>query len=269
MREIGIEALRQIEIRLLKNVSHFCEEKGLRYFLTGGSLLGAIRHKGFIPWDDDIDIVMPREDYEIFVKTFCSEQDNYKVVSCYNQNDYYLPFAKVVDANTVLVEKLEHNSTIGVFLDVFPLDFFDFTERQINSFYWKQRKRIKLLSAKTSPLSKIQKNKRVLAAIMKGLCFAIPANMIAKSIDKHAKKFSCTKGRVACVAVAMTYGKKEFLNAMFFDEYLEVQFQDCVFRAPKGYDGVLRSYYGNYMELPPPNKRVTHHDFRAYYKEGY
>ena len=268
MKEIEIEELRQIQIELLKSIALFCDKNGLRYFLTGGTLLGAIRHRGFIPWDDDIDIAMPREDYEVFIKSYYSEGNQHRVVTCYSQKEYYLPFAKVVDENTILIEKLEHNSTIGVFVDVFPLDRFDFSDTQINRFYKQQRRRIRFLSVKTLPLDRVHTRKKIVALILKFLCLGVSSNSIAKRIDKEAQKASSPKGEVICVAVAMTYGKKEFLKKSLFDESVDVLFQNYVFHAPKGYDEVLRRYYGDYMELPPIEKRVTHHNFKAYYKEN-
>lgn len=118
-----IDELKFISYNILKFVADFCEINNIKYYLFAGTLLGAIRHEGFIPWDDDIDIAIPRDDYEKFIIEFDRNNDvNYKVLSIENSNKYYLPYAKVIDNRTLLFEDGKESMPIGVFIDIFPLD---------------------------------------------------------------------------------------------------------------------------------------------------
>lgn len=116
MRQItDINELRQIQMGILDNVHRFCEAHGLTYFLSSGTLIGAVRHKGYIPWDDDIDIYMPRKDYEQFLQIYSDETGRYRAINPQTESHYYYTFAKVVDQKTRMVEKETEGYEIGVY----------------------------------------------------------------------------------------------------------------------------------------------------------
>ena len=121
MKRLDINEIKQIELDILVNIAKFCDEYGLRYYLAGGTLLGAIRHKGFIPWDDDIDIIMPREDYIKFFKTYKSDCGFYKADSILNNADYWLQTGKVFDLRTIVINNNEKYQ-FNIWIDVFPTD---------------------------------------------------------------------------------------------------------------------------------------------------
>ena len=105
MEEMTIEELRKIQIEMLEHIDTICEKHNLKYFLLGGTLIGAIRHKGYIPWDDDIDICMPREDYKKLIEIINTQEDNkYTILNPYENEDYYYFFSKMVDNDTILIE---------------------------------------------------------------------------------------------------------------------------------------------------------------------
>ena len=124
LREIHSEEFKPILVDMLKTIDKFCSDNNLKYFLAYGTLLGAVRHKGFIPWDDDIDIIMPRSDYQKFIQYFNkgTQSHTLQVVDCYSTNNYYLPFAKLIHTGTVVLENVNNAIPLGVFIDVFPLD---------------------------------------------------------------------------------------------------------------------------------------------------
>ena len=122
MKNIGLDELKRIQIAILDKVHAFCLENNIIYFLSCGSLLGAIRHGGYIPWDDDIDLFMPRESYERFISSYNEADNGTRVRTLFTDKRYYYSFAKVEDVNTILVEKLPEKMDIGVNIDIFPID---------------------------------------------------------------------------------------------------------------------------------------------------
>ena len=122
MKNISDLELKKIELNILKDVHDYCVGNNLKYYLWYGTLLGAVRHHGFIPWDDDVDIAMPRKDYDYFIKHYISEK--YNVEACETVSTYQMPFAKVYDINTIKKEPIYYKKgvTRGVDIDIFPLD---------------------------------------------------------------------------------------------------------------------------------------------------
>ena len=265
MKEITLDELKSIEIDILKYIHDFCKQNGIQYFLMSGTLLGAVRHKGFIPWDDDIDISMKREEYEKFVKIFNNTNSRYKVITCYNNENYYLPFAKVVDNNTLLIENLDKKTNMGVFVDVFPLDTYRAQDIETGTFYKRQLGLIKALTMKTSKLYKYPKTKQPIVFFMKVLTAFLSPNWFARRIDRIAQDKSDKNGELLGCAVTLVYGKKELMDKDIFNDAVEMEFEGHYFCAPQGYKNLLENLYGDYMKLPPLEKRVTHHDFKAYH----
>ena len=124
MRKISDEDMKALALTMLKDVAKFCDDHNIKYYLCGGTLLGAVRHKGFIPWDDDIDIMMPRPDYLRFLELYNGTNPRYVVKGIENDDRYWRPFAKVFDLHTELDEPIYNvkGLTNHVFLDVFPVD---------------------------------------------------------------------------------------------------------------------------------------------------
>ena len=244
-------------------------EHGLRYSLACGTLIGAIRHKGYIPWDDDIDIYMPREDYsrliEIFPDTY---REHYKLASYETCPKWNRAYANIYDDRTVWdEEKANGEMTIGVNVDVFPVDHVPDDEND-NKVFIRNRNFLNWLwvvkhtSIRGHNRSKL---KCLSVILLKLLILPLPAHQIVRYIDHYFQKYNSHEserlfGLLGGVVEKAPFQKKDF------DGLLEVPFEGYYFNVMIGYDDCLKNSYGNYMELPPLEKRKAHHYYHAYMK---
>ncbi len=262
MRAINSDELKSIQLDLLQKTADFCENNGLRYFLCGGTLIGSIRHKGYIPWDDDIDIAMPRSDYDRFIRSFNQPENYYQVVNLDTNPDYAYCFAKVFDNRTTLKELHYPGDTFGVYIDVFPADGVKDTAqiRKIMLLH-------KFLNTKRANYYHRTASKKIINTLGKLLLLPFSAHQIATWMDNEARKF--TFGSVSMAGViANPTGIGEMVDKSVFDSDVYQEFEGRNYRVPIGYDTWLRSIYGDYMQLPPEEHRVTHHTFEAWWKDG-
>jgi lipopolysaccharide cholinephosphotransferase len=245
---------------LLQKTDDICENNGLRYFLCGGTLIGSIRHKGYIPWDDDIDIAMPRPDYEKFIRIFNRPQNYYQVMSIETDPDYAYAFAKVYDNRTILKE-LHYKGNIGVYIDIFPADGVKNTNqiRKIMLLH-------KFLNTKKANYYHRTLSKTIINTLGKLLLLPFSAQQIARWMDNEARKFSFGSLPKAGL-IANPLGLGEMVDKSIFDSDVYQEFEGKKYRVPIGYDAWLKSIYGDYMQLPPVEHRVTHHTFEAYWKD--
>ena len=261
MRAITLDELKSIQLDLLQKTADFCEKNGLRYFLCGGTLIGAIRHKGYIPWDDDIDIAMPRPDYDLFVKTFNQFDNYYQVVNLDTNSEYAYCFAKVYDNRTILNELHYPGDTFGVYIDVFPAD----GVRDANQIM-KIKFLHKILKTKRANYYQRTALKKIINTLGKLLLLPFSAHKIASWMDNEARKYAFGSLPKAGV-IANPFGPGEMVDKSVFDSDMYREFEGRKFRIPIGYDTWLRSVYGDYMQLPPEEHRVTHHTFEAWWKD--
>lgn len=261
MRTITQDELKSIQLDLLQKTADFCEANGIRYFLCGGTLLGAIRHKGYIPWDDDIDIAMPRPDYDRFVRTFNHPENYYQVVNMDINPAYEYAFAKVYDNRTIFKELYYPGDTFGVHIDVFPADGVK-DATQVN----KIKMLHKVLNAKRANYFQRTWSKKIINTFGKLLLLPFSARQIATWMDNEARKYAFGSVPKAGV-IANPYGPGEIVDKSVFDSDIYVEFEGRKYRAPIGYDTWLRSIYGDYMQLPPEEHRVPHHTFAAWWKD--
>lgn len=269
MNKIELEEQKKLQLEMLKFLKDICDKYSITYFLGGGTLLGAIRHKGYIPWDDDIDIMLPRKDYNKLLEIFNNESyESYKILSYKNTSDYYYSFAKLVDTRTILIENdYEKISEMGVYIDLFPIDELPDEENKIKKVLKKYIFWDRIL------MCYIQKNflkynaNFIKILYKKSMKFFIKTfklkNNILNNIDKICTKYTNTN-TVACITGV--YFEKEIMPKSYISDYVMVEFEGEEFKAPIGYDEYLTKHYGDYMKLPPKEKQVSNHNTKVFWR---
>ena len=267
MVQITLEEIKKIELNILLEFDTFCKDNNLTYMLAGGTLLGAIRHKGFIPWDDDIDVCMPRDSYERLYELLNGKKikDRFRLIS-HRDNSAIYPFYKIVDDCTIAIEtESSGKKTLGLWIDIFPLDGCPKDKKKaahllkkIAFYKWLMNICNCKLGTGTTKWKAILKTPLVLLGKF------VDSRKIALHIDKVLKKYDVNNN--SCVASFLgCYGVREQMPSSFL-ETVQVEFEGHMFPTTKEWDYYLSSLYGDYMELPPENKRIQH-SMIAYYKD--
>lgn len=269
MEELSLIKRHDICVEILNEVDVFCKNYDIQYFIGYGTLLGAIRHKGFIPWDDDIDILMFRSEYDKFVEKFSSEK--YELYD-FNKPGVYVGVSKIADKTTILKQEIpQAKINIGVSIDLFILDYEPDEEKcfqkiadsllkkrqlMIRQRYW--LKGFKLLSSPKQLL-------RLILFSLKNRCFSLEKtrkdlNQLAQSVGNEKTNY------VGCLTGASDYTYKERYDVEWFNKTVEVEFEGKMYPAPYRYEEYLKHLYGDYMKLPPEDKRYIHTDAKYYFK---
>lgn len=265
MKEITIEEAKKMQLEILKKVSKYCDEKNIRYFIYYGTYLGAVRHQGFIPWDDDIDICMPRPDYEKFLDSFKCE--NLAIYTWRKDNKALLPFAKVYDPRTEVKENADFGEEFGVNIDIFPVDGLPSDEgkrkRRVN--YMKRCQAMQIGATIIDP-SKRSGKTRTMINLIKAFykVFPIKHYHTGRTIE-HAKKYDFDSSEYVGVIV-WGYGQREVVRKDSIIPLKKIRFEDGEFWAP-GTDESLRHAFGDYMQLPPVEQRHYKHLPKMYWKD--
>lgn len=264
MREVSMEELKSIQLHILKAADRFCRQNGINYWLDYGTLLGAVRHQGYIPWDDDIDIGMMRADYEKFCSEFNGFSRRYQVLCLENDTGFIYPYAKVVDTETVLFEPDENGYRISVNIDVFPYDNAPDDIKKQNRMHAVKDILLALNSLRTyygRPNGGCLR--RMLIAIARVVLKVFPRCYFTKKIITHARKYEEMK--TGAIGNFTTYPKAAG-NRRIFKSLTKSIFEGSAYPVPGGWNEWLMLLYGDYMELPPADKRKSSHDFKAYIK---
>ncbi len=252
MRKLSIEECKKISIDILCDIADYCEKHDLRYYLSVGTLLGCVRHKGFIPWDDDIDIMMPRPDYQKLIKKY---DGKYIIL---DPHSGYLYYSKAYDPNTVKYEPgtdYRKYEPLGVDIDIFPLDGMVNDKEVLDKLYKKECFLETLLRLSNQP---IFYRKNPIKCINRIVPRIIGSKNLVKMIEKNAMTYDYDSNDYV---VRMRWSPNGFTGALPKEIYgvSYGEFEGEFFRIPSGYDEWLKAFFGdNYMELPPEEKRVIH-----------
>lgn len=265
-----IKTIQNIALKILIYIDEICRKNNIKYTLAGGTMLGAVRHKGFIPWDDDIDIAMPREDYEKFLKIMDEDSKTNTQFKClhFGENfpNYFYRFAKVVDLSTHLTESTcITNPDMGIFVDVFPADGIPVKRQKHILEKSKFYAHMLTWSASKSIPIKVKSYKRFFRMCITPFAKLFGWKYWWKKHENFVRKYKMNDFEYS-VLYSGAWGEKEIFPTKFFDNLIELEFENHKFYAFKEYDKHLTHMYGDYMQLPPVEKRVTHHDFQIYKK---
>lgn len=261
--------IQSVCLSILKEFHRFCVENHLRYSLEGGTLLGAVRHKGFIPWDNDVDVMMPRPDYNRFVSLY-KDNDHY-VCFADERKNCFIAYARLADVKNTLVRPatIWANRVTGCWIDIFPVDGVESDKND----YIKFTKQVHRLSRRVflsrdvkGGLSSCMTFSRKWKYLLKRLFFN--SKSIYYYLYQHialCHRFEYDRSDYVSI-VAYTGDSKLFFPRSIMDEYIQLPYEDTFFFSIKQYDLYLRSEFGNYMQLPPENERMIHDQHRYYWK---
>ena len=265
--KISMEEYKKILLMILEKIDNLCIEYHLNYQLAYGTLLGAVRHGGFIPWDDDADIFMPRADY-IKLQEIIEKRDyGINFISIETEPKTIFPYGKICASNTIAYEKgFKEVPGYGAFVDVFPLDFVPENVKKRKWIFWKYNTFIKLIqySARTEWRKSNSKIKNLVRTCVFTISRYINTEKLVRKVNRDLQKL-CLDGQTEMVSIPWDFKGKAFLKKDIY-RVKRVEFENIMLNISEAYDDILSKIYGDYMRLPPEEERVNKHGIECYYK---
>ena len=262
MRKLNLKEIQQIELNILIFFADVCAKNNLRYGLTSGTLLGAVRHGGFIPWDDDIDVVMPRPDYLKLINIMNSENGEYILKSPYNDSEYIYEYAKLMDARTVLIEEPGNLAIkMSVYIDIFPVDGVPTTvDKQL-----KQFKKVKKMQTLYAAIVRSRYKIKYTTGLTRTIWMVMSIfnkikldRVIFRALEHISMKYKFDQSSYCAVLTGQ--GMKEVFSKEEYDLKGKVVFEGkkfCTYTNPESY---LEQFFGDYKKLPPMEQRHGHNN---------
>ena len=247
MKQITVEESKKIQLDILQNFHDFCKENHIEYTIIGGTLIGAIRHKGFIPWDDDIDVALPRAEYERLIASYKDTDGVYKLHS------------------RTFIDEAVAGPKMGIAIDIFPID--DLSDDKYDSIRLikkMMRHKILYMAKLVKPSKRNSLKKKIGIYVLKILTMPFSLRFLALNLSNKAKKCG-TPNSAYMGCLVSGYGVKELHTRESYNGFFEVPFEDRFFMALTHYHEVLCDVYGDYMQLPPEEQRLSPHTLNGIY----
>ncbi len=270
-RELTIQEIQQAAFCVLREIARICDEQGFKYFLAYGTLLGAVRHKGFIPWDDDIDVIMPRADFDKFIRYIKTDYSG-ELVVCDRKTTPNYPYGipRICDMQYqyVTTNKCEPSFDIGVFVDIYPLDNCSGDRKKAFHLFEAANKKNKWYSYYVG-VGSVNLLKNAVKKVLKAILHVLKGNDYAQRIDQEIADLIQreTSDRDTSLAVTAWANNHVIYDKSWYENECWLEFNGEKFRAPANYEASLREDYGDFMVLPPEEKRHPYHGYKIYLRE--
>ena len=267
--ELSIRQIQEESLKIMQLIDRIAQKENLKYSLFYGTLLGAVRHKGFIPWDDDLDIIMFRKDYEKLKEYFINHKEELKPYEFYcpeTKDGYPYILGRVVNTDFKMVSEDGIDLDMGTFVDVYP---FDGAGDGSHSFVYKRACFYSTLYGLKNEKQFIRPHSHIKAFCKKILSYIAKLysyDYLREKLYETASLYSFDESDYVSCLSWMNNGITRLYKKTDLEDLIRAPFEDCSFYIPKAYDGILTFFYGDYMQLPPENQRVGHHYYKIYPK---
>lgn len=268
-----MNALQKVILSIYKTVAELCDKNNIDYYAIGGTCIGAVRHQGFIPWDDDLDIAIPIEQFDKFKHIMKTQlPENLYLYSCEDVKEYRQLFCKVCDKNTTFIEETEKdysNAYKGVYIDIMPMSGVPESDKQQNLFIRKLSLYYSLNYINRYPFHEMSTIKtKVIWLLLHMLRISMLFNRYSEKSYNLMKKYPFSDAQLTGYVWSYRLRSLIFPKELF-SVCVEMPFEDTTMRCPSGYDKYLTQQFGDYMKLPPEEQRIQHHPFVVDLEHGY
>lgn len=273
MRKLSLSEVQEVSVDILRDVASICEKENLKYCLIFGTLLGAVRHKGFIPWDDDIDIAMPREDYNKLLKLM-KNNTSYPHLNVFNVDtcpSYPHAITRICDNRYILDFENENSYGIGVFIDIYPLDGLGNDLKKAQKIAIKGDRLSSFCFQSTRKHFALETTKSYFRILLKFPVYVVSKligrDFFLKQLKKLEYLYKYEQSEYVGWVIWTSEGERTVMKRSWLEDTIFAPFSKYQFRIPRKYDEVLKQLFGNYMELPPKKDQISHHFYDAYKKD--